>query len=828
MHKYTAKDTDKCLKSKRVVFVGDSVTRQLFFSMAHLADPTLPSAPPTSFEKHSDHSFTSGTGTWFDFFWDPFLNSTKTAALLKGNGYGGRDTPALLVIGSGLWFLRYAEDTGGISAWEATIERALDTISKSAPGLADEVIILPVQEPDETKLSPERATFINNADVDAMNSDIVHRLAPDSPTFNDRERLPDPDSSTQAPSQTGVRVMFPSVFNRMLDPSLTEDGLHYNEVITTYQAQLLLNLRCNDALPKKYPLDKTCCSRYPRPPVIQLITLFMLTLYGPVALMLRWNFPDNDWISWLSPGGELISPLSTFGLAIGLCFIADRTGLWLKEQKQFNAVTFSALSCLALITGLFTTHRGSKDLGFLNRDQTNEWKGWMQLAILIYHYLGGSRISGIYAPVRVLVASYLALTGYGHTSYYLQKADFGVHRVFHILVRLNLLTVALAYAMNTNYMFYYFAPLVSFWYLVVYATMRVGKQYNDRLGFLLGKVVMSALAVAVLHSSPVILEPLFRILGTVCNIHYDVSEWLFRVNLDIFIVYVGMIAAIVYGRSRDLHITDHPKWPWIHRGGLTVCGLGLIWFFAFELSRQDKFTYNEQHPYVSIIPVVAFVLLRNATPVLRVGSSQFFAFVGKCSLETYILQYHIWLAGDTKGILVVVPGIAWRPVNFLVTSIIFLWVSYKVAEATGELSNYICGVKPLELPTASRPANTDVSDTLRAHERDQQQMQHPSNEESIPLVERIEGASTDLMHQNDEKGSATQLQTDIIQPEANLSEQSRAFDTRQDHSNEVDPSFSFLRSHLLGQPWSIPTRIVCILIGLWVVNLAWLFTPPLE
>jgi hypothetical protein len=53
---------------------------------------------------------------------------------------------------------------------------------------------------------------------------------------------------------------------------------------------------------------------------------------------------------------------------LALIYIADRTGVW----------TFGLLCLISLSIGLLTIKRPEKDLGFLNREQTDEWKGWMQ------------------------------------------------------------------------------------------------------------------------------------------------------------------------------------------------------------------------------------------------------------------------------------------------------------------------------------------------------------------------------------------------------------------------------------------------------------------
>jgi hypothetical protein len=293
LHKYEKKEASACYRSKKLIFIGDSVTRQLFFQVVQILDRSLPSVPSSDTGKHANHRFHTTSRTDLTFAWDPFLNSSYTQSVLLKSGENDpikpSPSPAMLVLGSGLWYLRYSNSSGGVPAWESRIEHLFHSLATN-PKPADEVVILPIEHIISSKLTPERASTMRPSDIDAMNSDLYHRINPPSDDFK--------YSFTRS-----VTASLPLVFNQMIDESLTEDGLHYSDAVIRAQANILFNLQCNDKLPKTFPFNKTCCNRYPWPSALHLTVLGFVVLSG-------------FWLVYRAvvPGGEmhsLIVPLST-------------------------------------------------------------------------------------------------------------------------------------------------------------------------------------------------------------------------------------------------------------------------------------------------------------------------------------------------------------------------------------------------------------------------------------------------------------------------------------------------------------------------------------
>lgn len=308
--------------------------------------------------------------------------------------------------------------------------------------------------------------------------------------------------------------------------------------------------------------------------------------------------------------------------------------------------------------------------------------------------------------------------------FYYKKADYGFARVVAVLVRLNLLPVILAVRSRflcsrassrrshsirwtptgspttsarslpcaSVAVILLLAHIGVRWYLLIYAIMWTGNKWNGNLSFMLGKIATSIALIALFFHLGWPLEALFGFTNTLFGTEWNAREWTFRVTLDLYIPFAGMLAALATIKVGEHRLLDHASWSQARDYALGGSGISLLAWFLFEHWR-DKFAYNRFHPFVSLFPVTAFALLRNATPTLRSTNSQFFAYIGRISLETFIVQFHLWLAADTHGLLVLVPGASrvTRAVNFVVATIVFLFVSVQIAKATGELTDWICG-----------------------------------------------------------------------------------------------------------------------------------------
>ena len=714
MHNYRASDISTCLKSRRLVFAGDSLTRQIFWATTKKLD--IVEQPE---EQHNNLSFDS-TGVTIEFFWDPYLNSSSLQYELSvTNDWTSNDatvySPAVLLIGGGLWYARYM----GVDYFEHykhSVERIAQVMSQHDPGYfhslevgstfgpntEDSITVLaPILTPLYDSLSPARAHSLTPARIDAMNAHL-QRL------FHGR-KVP-------------IAWSFASMTAKDAR-SHQPDGLHVIESAASRMADVLLNIRCNAVLRKEsiksYPMDKTCCNSYQQPNWTQAFILN--TSVGLLPLLVLFAPTTSRRLKFF-PSRKIARAITVLALTLCYCYYADRSQLLNKAQKQYESTNFLLLCTLTAVLGVLSIRRFATgplqktscsptpkipDQPFLSRDQTDEWKGWMQFLILIYHYTGASKVLWIYKIIRLLVASYLFMSGFGHTVFFYEKRDYSLRRFAGVLIRINLLSCILPYIMKTDYLFYYFAPLVSFWYIVIYFTMAVVNWKNKHIAFLMAKILISAALTTALIRTPGVFETIFSCLSKCCNIHWDVKEWRFRLQLDAYIVYAGMIFAVAFLRIFDAprpersekYVIDDSAWQkhlhYLRRILLVLAILLTTIFFGLAQRAPDKYSYNSWLPYMSAFPILAFVLLRNISRHPRGFYSSIFAWVGQHSLETFTLQFHIWLAADTKGLLALgifeplVGAKGGRQADFVIITIIFLWVCWHVSAATQTLTSWI-------------------------------------------------------------------------------------------------------------------------------------------
>ncbi|TPX67133.1 hypothetical protein SpCBS45565_g03989 [Spizellomyces sp. 'palustris'] len=666
LHPYTRKEATTCLANSRVVFAGDSTARDVFNSLREKigADIEQP-------DKHSDVFVKTKENIEMQFYWDPFWN--RTDVLSKEQHYGGRTeggyehVNALMVFSAGHWFIKHMGESG-YGQFGHALDGILDMVASrghESGAIADMVVVRPVNPVIPAKLISTRRA-ISRSKVDAYNAYL--RKVIGQPRVVEDIHVPE-----------YVEALYTAAAQH------TSDGLHYDQRVLLSEVEMYLNRRCNPILFGKSPAGKaTCCVRYASIGWRQWATVLGLGFVGCLGWAWR-SFGsasqgDRSRLKRLMvmglPSVDLSKDVTILALGLLYMLIVDRTAYLPKINKYFSVPTFTFLTLLYLVPG-FISLTPRKDTTFLSRYQTDEWKGWMQLAILIYHYTGASSQPVIYAFIRCCVAGYLFMTGYGHFIYFYTKAEFGIKRVVNVIVRLNLLSALMAYTMDKDVLFYYFGPMVSVWFGVVYLTMRIGRAWNNRPGFVLGKICASGVLCAILIQEW-FFQPFFSVLGAATGVEWDARESVFRLALDRWIVFVGMGVGlcVCYLKSGAVDVARYRT----HAIWISVAALVVYTLFVTFL--QSKFVYNSYHPYVSPIPVVAYTILRNS-PILASRTSAFFEWIGKFSLELFLVQYHVWLGVDTKGLV----GLGWggKWTGFLVLGLVFFGMAYTLEGISGRL-----------------------------------------------------------------------------------------------------------------------------------------------
>ena len=406
----------------------------------------------------------------------------------------------------------------------------------------------------------------------------------------------------------------------------------------------------------------------------------------------------------------LLRAWAEFGMILAIFYFADRTGAIPDSEKRYDRDLFLALFLSLGGYGWWTTLSKSKSHAPLNREQTEEWKGWMQVLFLLYHYF---KAAEMYNAIRLFIAAYVWMTGFGNFSYYYVRKDFGVPRFMQMMWRLNFFVFFACLVMRNDYTLYYICPMHTLFTLFVYFSLLVYKDHNDKTPVLLVKVAFCLAFVYVLWEVPGVFRLVFRpfqfLLGYVDPKKPGsdpMHEWFFRSGLDRYVWIHGMVCAFFHPRYEAAlrWIDEQPAASRVAiQTAVAVATLGVLRWYHGAYYVLPKLEYNKVHPYTSWIPITCFIILRNLTQTLRNWYIELFCVCGKITLETYISQFHVWLStenvpnGQPGKLMELIPK--YPLVNFGVATLVYVGISQRVFALTNELKTACVPNDPRRIAT---------------------------------------------------------------------------------------------------------------------------------
>ena len=88
----------------------------------------------------------------------------------------------------------------------------------------------------------------------------------------------------------------------------------------------------------------------------------------------------------------LTHDLLKLGFIMALTYVCENHWIFPHSKKEYSRDLFMFVVLLFFAYGFYTI-KPTKDLTLLSRDQTEEWKGWMQFIFLLYHCESNSGVA---------------------------------------------------------------------------------------------------------------------------------------------------------------------------------------------------------------------------------------------------------------------------------------------------------------------------------------------------------------------------------------------------------------------------------------------------
>ena len=695
IHKYTEQDTRRCNrlmafmeKKNHFLFIGDVRIKQLFDSFVNHFQP---SEPPTSLE-YIDEKLKLRVS---------FISAVDLRTMLAHLETLQKDVnhPNFIIASSK--FINLSPQVDKSDNYTKELEKSfiknltllispIDALTKKQTK-----ILWKLQDPiDDSSNQPPPPDWkdVSNSDIENYN-----RIVSDTLKYSNVNIW-----------RSGTQIAY-----GLLDEM--KEGVQLGPIALKHDIQILLNMYCNDNMNYN---DGTCCSASENYTILQIIiySLFLVCLAVMLGLFLKKSIAkfrgqtlymplqqdtNQPPISSTNRVQNLIVTIGILGTIMVYFYLCDRTNFFMKENKYYSEFSFWIPVCWLSSLGLFFTD-DSKFTRVMHRDQTDEMKGFMIIVILIYYMTGATRVIPIFMIIKTFISTFLFLTGYQHFSYFWQTGNNGIVRFLNVMFRINFMTIVLCFSMNRPYQFYFFAPLVSFWFAITYVfftlppriTAQTIENNSYQYLYLVIKFVCLLSVITVLYMSEVFFERIFLMRPWRALFVSDddfVDEWWYRYKLDRYSAAYGMMFSAIFIAAQKFNIVDDSNHGNLFSRRislsstlLAITGLGFYTTFTFFC--KNKLDCEEIHSYVVFIPIISFILLRNISGVLRTRFSTLFSWFGKISLELFICMHHIWLAADRHGVLVLLPG--FPTLNIIITSFIFVCISHEIHRLTQVLVSY--------------------------------------------------------------------------------------------------------------------------------------------